>query len=69
MLPPRIERICWAIRLYAGGLKSISSIKPYHMLVQWEEGELEEDFVFGMVTNTRSVGGFKNSGKPDCCLK
>jgi len=30
------------------------------MLVQWEEGELEEDFVFGMVTNTRSVGGFKN---------
>lgn len=41
-------------------LKSISSIKPYHMLVQWEEGELEEDFVFGMVTNTRSVGGFKN---------
>ena len=36
------------------------ALKDQPPLVQWEEGELEEDFVFGMVTNTRSVGGFKN---------
>ena len=41
------------------GLKSISTIKPCRMRVEWEEGCLEEDFVFGMVTNTLSVGGFK----------
>ena len=41
-------------------LKSLTSIKPCHMQVQWEEGSLEEDFIFGMVTNTRSVGGFKS---------
>ena len=41
------------------GVKSLSSIRPCRMKVTWAEGELEEDFVFGMVTNTRSVGGFK----------
>ena len=41
------------------GLKSLSAIRPCHMRVEWEEGTLEEDFVFGMVTNTVSVGGFK----------
>ena len=40
------------------GLKSLSAIRPCHMRVEWEEGTLEEDFVFGMVTNTVSVGGF-----------
>ena len=27
--------------------------------VEWDDHVLEEDFVFGMVTNSRSVGGFK----------
>ena len=40
-------------------VKSLASIKPYHMRVEWDDNVLEEDFVFGMVTNTRSVGGFK----------
>ena len=40
-------------------VKSLASIKPYHMRVEWDDQILEEDFVFGMVTNTRSVGGFK----------
>ena len=40
-------------------VKSLSSIKPYHMRVEWEDNVLEEDFAFGMVTNTLSVGGFK----------
>ena len=40
-------------------VKSLASIKPYHMRVEWDDQILEEDFVFGMVTNSRSVGGFK----------
>ena len=50
-------------------VKSLASIKPYHMRVEWDDNVLEEDFVFGMVTNTRSVGGFKRLGKPVSCLK
>lgn len=41
------------------GVKSLAGLKPRHMRVEWEDQVLEEDFVFGMVTNTISVGGFK----------
>lgn len=42
------------------GMKRLSSIRTFHMKVCWEENEVEEDFIFGMITNSISVGGFKN---------
>ncbi|MCI9595451.1 MAG: YegS/Rv2252/BmrU family lipid kinase [Lachnospiraceae bacterium] len=41
------------------GVKSLAALKTYPMRVEWEDQVLEEEFVFGMVTNTISVGGFK----------
>lgn len=41
------------------GVKSLASIKSYRMQVSCEEMELEEEFIFGMITNTISVGGVK----------
>ncbi len=41
------------------GVKSIANIKAYHMRVESEEYSGEGDFIFGMVTNSVSVGGFK----------
>ncbi len=41
------------------GVKSLANIKSYHMKVEADDFEMEEDFIFGMVTNTTSVGGFK----------
>ena len=45
------------------GVKSLTSIKSYPMKIAWKEGSeetgLEGEFIFGMVTNTISVGGFK----------
>lgn len=41
------------------GMRSLGNIKSYHMRVESEEFSMEEDFIFGMVTNTTSVGGFK----------
>ena len=41
------------------GVKSLAGLKPRHMRVEWDDQVLEEDFVFGMVTNTISVGCFK----------
>ena len=40
-------------------IKSLPSIKSYQMRVTWEEGTIEGDFIYGMVTNSVSVGGFK----------
>ena len=42
------------------GMKRLSSIRTFHMKVRWEGREIEEDFIFGMITNSISVGGFKN---------
>lgn len=33
--------------------------RAYHLQVEHDEGSLEGDFIYGMVTNTLSVGGFK----------
>ncbi|MBQ9333940.1 MAG: diacylglycerol kinase family lipid kinase [Lachnospiraceae bacterium] len=40
-------------------IKSLPTIRAYHMHVKWEDGEIEDDFIYGMVTNSISVGGFK----------
>lgn len=42
------------------GMKSLVNIPSYHMRFTSEELEAEGDFLFGMVTNSRSVGGFKS---------
>ncbi len=50
------------------GMKSLSNIKSYHMQVTADEFSMEEDFLFGMVTNTTSVGGFKGLVSQDVAL-
>ena len=42
------------------GMKRLSSIRAYRVKVVWGENEIEDDFIFGMITNSTSVGGFKN---------
>lgn len=41
------------------GAKRIFDIPSYRIKVTHDGEELEEDFIYGMVTNSRSVGGFK----------
>lgn len=40
-------------------VKHLSSLKAHTLRAVWENGEISGDFIFGMVTNTTSVGGFK----------
>lgn len=43
------------------GVKSIADIQSYPMQIEVDGEEvLEDNFIFGMITNTLSVGGFKN---------
>lgn len=42
------------------GMKRLLDVKSYHMEVEADELCVEDDFIFGMVSNSRSVGGFKN---------
>ncbi|MBR5046658.1 MAG: diacylglycerol kinase family lipid kinase [Eubacterium sp.] len=42
------------------GAKSLFDIKPYHMSVTIDDKIIEGDFIFGMITNSESVGGVEN---------
>ncbi|MCM1103425.1 MAG: YegS/Rv2252/BmrU family lipid kinase [Clostridium sp.] len=42
------------------GMKRLSAIKSYHMTVTADGKQMEGDYLYGMVTNSHSVGGFQN---------
>ena len=50
------------------GVKSISAIKPFYFKVIHDGETIEGDFIYGMVTNSDSVGGFKKITGKDVSL-
>lgn len=50
------------------GVKSLANIKSYWMRIETDDFCMEGDFIFGMVTNTISVGGFKGLVTQDVAL-
>lgn len=66
---PQSEKNLWGHQAYIiRGIQQAANIKPYHMKVTISGGDeavLDNNFIYGMVYNANSVGGFKNlSGKP-----
>ncbi len=60
---PQASKNTWGRLAYLfEGVKQLSAIKPYHMVVRAEDHAIEDDFVYGMVTNSQSIGGFKGLG-------
>ena len=42
------------------GMKQLMNVKSYQLKVTSDEASFEGDFLFGMITNSKSVGGFKS---------
>ncbi len=42
------------------GMKHLQSVRSYPMKVLYDDQVIEDEFIFGMITNSVSVGGFKN---------
>lgn len=42
------------------GAKKLFNIPSYHMRVEHDGEVITDEFIYGMVTNSRSVGGFRN---------
>ena len=42
-----------------GGMEKLRDIKSYHMKITTQDTVIEDDFLYGMITNSVSVGGFK----------
>ena len=47
------------------GMKRLSAIRSYQMKITCDDRVIEDDFIFGMVTNSLSVGGFKRITGPN----
>ena len=41
------------------GAKRLPKLESYHMKVSYKDGEFEDDFIYGMVSNTNYIGGMK----------
>lgn len=50
------------------GIKSLPTIKPINMKISFDGGEVEGDFLYGMISNTRHVGGFDLKLKEEISL-
>lgn len=47
------------------GAKSLTALKAYRMKFECEERTVGGDFIYGMISNSTSVGGFKNIAVKD----
>ena len=57
--PQHFKNILGKTAYVLEGAKQIYNIKSYHMVVEYNDTVIEDDFMFGLVTNSTSVGGFK----------
>lgn len=51
-----------------GGIKSLTQLRPYTMKVTHDGETIEGDFIYGMVSDSISVGGFQGIKKEDVKL-
>ena len=56
----QLKNILGHIAYILEGVKSLSSVKTYNMQFESKEYVLKGNFLYGMITNSVSVGGFKN---------
>lgn len=58
--PQEIKNILGHQAYVLEAVKSIIDIKPVHIKAITDEGVVEGDFIYGMVSNSRSIGGITN---------
>lgn len=57
--PQQFKNLFGHLAYLLNGVTRLGAIRAQHMTVEYDGGTLEGDFIFGMMSNTRSVGGFK----------
>lgn len=55
--PQDVKNILGQTAYFFEGIKSLGTIKPYHLKFTYEGGVVEGDFLFGAISNSLSVGG------------
>lgn len=55
-----IKNVLGHVAYVLEGMKRLFEIKSYEMTIRSGDLEYDGDYIFGMITNSRSVGGFKH---------
>ena len=58
--PQELKNTFGHLAYIMAGIASLPSITPYHLKLEYDGQTIEDDFFYGMVCNTYSVGGIKN---------
>lgn len=56
--PQRLKNALGHAAYILEGIKQVNNVPSYHLKIEYDEGVIEDDFIYGMVTNSLSVGGF-----------
>lgn len=55
--PQEVKNVLGQAAYFFGGIKSLSNIKPLRLKFKCDDREIEDDFLFGAISNSMSVGG------------
>lgn len=58
--PQNIKSILGKAAYFLEGIKHLPSITSYHLKITYEDTVIEDDFAFGTITNSKSVGGMQS---------
>ncbi len=56
-MPQRLKNLIGHAAYIFGGLRDLATMKSYHVRVESEDVSIEDDFIFGAVSNSTSVAG------------
>lgn len=66
--PQKVKNLLGYTAYILEGIKQLSEIKSYSLTLKTDDEVIEGNFILGLVTNTLSVGGFKNIMPEDVAL-
>lgn len=58
--PQNVKNVLGRAAYILSGISSLARIKPHRMRIECDGEITEGDFLYGMIANTNSVGGFRN---------
>ena len=66
--PQQLKNIIGHLAYILEGVKHLSDIKSYKMKIEYDGKVIEDKFIYGMISNSVSVGGFKGMTGKDVKL-
>lgn len=60
--PQQKKNMFGKVAYFLEGIKQLTKITSYHVTIDTAQEHIEDDFIFGCITNTKYVGGFTTIG-------